>query len=216
MVPPMTVTEVRRFLGAMGFYRCFIKGYANIVKLLSDLLSGDNHKLKGEGAELSQEALQAYDQLKMKYMTAPVLAFADFEKPFLLETDTSKEGLGAVLSQKQPNGHYHPVAFASHTLYGGEKNYHLSKLEFLALKWAITEQFHEYLQYQPFTVQMDNNPLTYILTTPNLDAIGHRWVAALACFDMNIEYLRGVDNKVANTLSRATRPEKEAVDEILE
>ena len=148
-------------------------------------------------------------------MTAPVLAFADFKKPFLLETDASKEGLGAVLSQKQPDRHYHPIAFASCALHGGEKNYHLSN-EFLALKWAITEQFHEYLQYQPFTIWMNNNPLTYILTTPNLDAIGHRWVSTLASFDMNIEYLRGVNNKVADALSRVTRLEKEAVDEILE
>ena len=202
-------------MGATGFYHHFIKGYTNIAKPLSDLLSRDNSKLKGEGIELSQEALQAYDQLKMKCMTAPVLAFADFKKPFLLETDASKEGLGAVLSQKQPNRHYYPVAFASCALHGGEKNYHSSN-EFLALKWAITEQFCEYLQYQPFTIWMDNNPLTYILTTPNLDAIGHRWVATLASFDMNIEYLRGVDNKVADALSRVTRLEKEAVDEILE
>ena len=149
-------------------------------------------------------------------MTAPVLAFADFEKPFLFETDTSKEGLGVVLSQKQPNRHYHPVAFASCALHGREKNYHSSKFKFLALKWAITEQFCKYLQYHSFTIRTDNNPLTYVLTTPNLDTIGHRWVAALASFDMNIEYLRGVDNKVADTLSRATQLEKEAVDEILE
>ena len=107
-------------------------------------------------------------------MTSPVLAFTDFEKPFLLETDASKEGLGTVLSQKQEDGRYHPVAFASCALHGGKKNYHLSKLEFLALKWAITEQFREYLQYGPFVIRMNNNPLTYILTTPNLDAIGHR------------------------------------------
>ena len=184
--------------------------------MLSDLLSGDNSKLKGERVELSPEALQAYDELKMKCMTAPVLTFANFEKPFLLETDASKEGLGAFLSQQQPDGCYHPIVFASGALHRGEKNYHLSKLYFLALKWTITEQFSEYLQYQPFTVWMDKSPLTYVLTTPNLDTIGHRWVAALASFDMNIEYLRGVDNKGADALSRVTRLEKEAVDEILE
>ena len=80
------------------------------------------------------------------------------------------------------------------------------KLEFLALKWAMTEQFREYLQYQPFTVWTDNNPLTYILTTPNLDALGHCWVAALARYNMKLEYLKGSDNKVADTLSHA--PEK--------
>ena len=79
------------------------------------------------------------------------------------------------------------------------------------------EQFHKYLQYSHFTVRTDNNPLTYVLTTPNLDAIGHQWVAALAGFNMNIEYLRGTDNKVADVLSRVSiRLDKETVDEILE
>ena len=176
MAPLMTVTEVRHFLRAMGFYHRFIKGYANIAKPPSDLLSGDNSKLKGKRVDLSPEALVAYKDLKMRCMTAPVLAFADFKKPFMLETNTSKEGLGAVLSQKQSDGHYHPIAFASHALHGGEKNYHSSKLEFLAIKWVITEQFHEYLQYGHFIIRTDNNPLTYILMTPNLDAIRHRWV----------------------------------------
>ena len=128
-------------------------------------------------------------------MTTPVLAFADFEKEFQLETDTSSEGLGAVLSQKQEDGKWHPIAFGSWELKGGEAKYHSSKLEFLALKWAITEQFREYLQYRPFTVLTDNNPLTYILTTPNLDALGHRWVAALAGYNMTIRYLKGPDSK---------------------
>ena len=200
----MTVMEVRWFIGVMGFYCHFIKGYANIAKPLSDLLSGDNSKLKGERVELTSNALAAYEDLKMKCMTAPMLAFANFEKPFLLETDASKAGLGAILSQKQTDRHYHPIAFASHALHGREKNYHLSKLKFLALKWAITEQFHEHLQYGPFTTQLDKNPLTYVLTTPNLDAIGHRWVATLAGYNMNIEYLRGVDKKGADALSRVT------------
>ena len=111
----------------------------NIAKPLSDLLSGDNSKLKGERVELSPKALVAYEDLKMKCMTTPVLAFANFEKLFMLETDVSKEGLGAVLSQKQPNGCYHPKAFASCALHSREKNYYLLKLNFLALKWAITE-----------------------------------------------------------------------------
>ena len=107
----------------------------------------------------------------MKCLTAPVLVFTDFKKPFLLETDALIEGLGAVLSQKQDDGRYHPIAYASHGLKGGELKYHSSKLEFLALKWAVTEQFREYLQYQPFLVCTDNNPLTYIMTTPNFYAV---------------------------------------------
>ena len=106
-------------------------------------------------------------------MSAPILAFADYTKKFLLETDASKEGLGMVLSQKQEDGQYHPVAYGSQALTIHEKNYHSTKLEFLALKWAITEHFKEYLLYQPFLVRTDNNPLTYIMTTPNLDATGH-------------------------------------------
>ena len=137
----------------------------------------------------------------MKCLTASVLAFADFKKPFLLETDASIEGLGAVLFQKQDDGRYHPIAYASHGLKGGEFKYHSSKLEFLALKWAMTDQFKEYLQYQPFLIKTDNNPLTYVMTTPNLDAIGHRWVAAMAGYNFEIKYVHGSDNKVADALS---------------
>ena len=113
-------------------------------------------------------------------MQSPVLAFTDYTKDFLLETDASKEGLGAVLSQKQEDGWFHPVAYGSWALTTHEKNYHSTKLEFLALKWAVTEHFKEYLLYQPFLVRTDNNLLTYIMSTPNLDTTGHHWVSALA------------------------------------
>ena len=113
-----------------------------------------------------------------------MLVFPDFNKPFLLETDTSKEGLGAVLSQKQDDRHYHPVTFGNHSLMLMEKNYHSSKLEFLTLKWGVMEHFKEYLAYAPFVVRTDNNPLTYILTTPSLDATGHRWVGTLASLSL--------------------------------
>ena len=165
---------------------------------------------------LSPEAKDTFNTLKQKCMTAPVLAFADLEKPFLLETDTSALGLGAVLQQVQADGKLHPVTYASHALRKGEKNSHSSKLEFLALKWAVMEQFREYLYYRPFTVRTDNNPLTYILMTPNLDACGHRWVASLAQFNFKIEYLKGTDNKVADVLSRIeTHLEDDTVKELL-
>ena len=180
IAPPATYTQVQKFLGTTGYFRRFIKGYARIAKPLNDLLQGENSKLKSHPVGLPPDALAAFQELKIKCLTAPVLAFADFKKPFLLETDTSIEGLGAVLSQKQDDGHYHPVAYASCGLKGGELKYHSSKLDFLALKWAVTEQFREYLQYQPFLVRTDNNPLTYVMMTPNLDAVRHRWVAAMA------------------------------------
>ena len=99
-------------------------------------------------------------------MSNPVLAFADYIKEFLLQTDASKGGLGAVLSQKQADGHYHLVAYGSQALTAHEKYYHSTKLEFLALKWAVKEHFKEYLLYQPFLVKTDNNPLTYIMKPP--------------------------------------------------
>ena len=114
-----------------------------------------------------------FEALKQTCMNSPGLAFADYTKDFLLETDTSKEGLGAVLSQKQEDRWFHLVAYGSWVLITHEKNYHSMKLEFLALKWAIMEHFKEYLLYQPFLVKTDNNPLTYIMTTPTLDATGH-------------------------------------------
>ena len=216
MAPPANYTEVRCFLGMTGFFWRFIKNNARIAKPLNDILEGEASKMKSEAVTLPSEAIEAFEQLKMCCMTAPVLAFADFEKEFQLETDASSEGLGAVLSQKQPDGKWHPIAFGSRELKGGEAKYHSSKLEFLALKWAITEQFREYLQYRPFTVLTDNNPLTYILTTPNLDALGHWWVAALASYNMTIKYLKGSDNKVADTLNWIeTRLNPETVTELL-
>ena len=82
-----------------------------------------------------------------------------------------------------------------------EKNYHATKLEFLALKWAVTEHFLEYLPYQSFVVWTDNNQLTYIMLTPNLDATGHQWFDALAQFNFELEYQKGCDNMVADILS---------------
>ena len=80
---------------------------------MNNLLQGENSKLKSKSLGLPPDALAAFQELKMKCLTVPVLAFADFKKPFLLETDALIEGLGAVLSQKQDNGWYHPIAYAS-------------------------------------------------------------------------------------------------------
>ena len=140
--------------------------------------------------------------LKGKVQSMPVLVFPDFDKPFLLEMDASKEGLGAVLSQKQSDRQYHPIAFGSCSLTLAEKNYHSSKLEFLALKWSMTEHFKEYLMYAPFVVRTNNNPLTYVLKMPNLDAPGHQWVGALASFQFELKYQKGTDNGAVDTLSQ--------------
>ena len=100
IAPPAMYTQVHKFLGTMGYFRHFIKGYARITKLLNDLLQGENSKLKSQLLWLPPDTLAAFQELKMKCLTAPVLAFADFKNPFLLETDASIEGFGVVLSQK--------------------------------------------------------------------------------------------------------------------
>ena len=204
--PPDMYTKVKSFVGLVGHYRCFIKGFAKIAVPLYDLTSGDNKDKKSEHVDLSPEAHEAFDRLKAACLQAPILAFPDFNKPFLLEMDASKRGLGAVLSQKQADRRYHPIAYASHVMNETEQRYHSNKQEFLALKWAVTEQFHEYLSpygknRNEFVVCTDNNPLTYIFSSANLDAAGQRWVACLTSYNFSLEYQKGKDNTVANFLS---------------
>ena len=170
---PQTYMEICTFLGLIGHYREFIKGFTQIAQLLNEHLAGEGASRKLEWVSLSEDALETFQALKQACMSTPILAFADYTKDFLLETDTSEEGLGAVPSQKQADGQYHLVTYGSQALTTHENNYHSTKLEFLVLKWAITEHFKEYLLYEPFLVRTDNNPLTYIMTTPNLDATGH-------------------------------------------
>ena len=186
-------------LRTSGVLQEVYQGFTNIAHPLYDVLGKE---VKMGPVYLPPEAQEAVDVLKGKVQSVPVLVFPDFDKPFLLETDASKEGLGVVLSQKQNDGRYHPIAFRSRSLTPLEKNYHSSKLEFLALKWSVTEHFKEYLAYAPFVVQNNNNPLTYVLMTPNLDTTGHRWVGMLASFQFELEYQKGADNEAADALSR--------------
>ena len=133
-----------------------------------------------------------------------------------METDASGRGLGAVLSQKQADGQYHPIAYASCVMNETEQRYHSNKQEFLALKWAVMKQFHEYLSpfgknRNEFVVRTDNNPLTYIFSSTNLDVAGQRWVAHLASYNFSLEYQKGKDNTVADFLSQMSErlPEEE-------
>ena len=205
--PPDTYTKVKSFVGLVGHYRRFIKGFANIATPLYDLTSGENKDKKSEHLDLPPEAHKAFDHLKAACLQAPILSFPDFSKLFLLEMDASGKGLGAVLSQKKSNGRYHPVVYASHIMNETQQRYHSNKQEFLPLKWAVTEQFHEYLSpygknRNEFVVRTDNNPLTYIFSTANLDAAGQRWVAHLTSYNFTLEYQKGKDNTVIDFLSR--------------
>ena len=214
--PPDTYTKVKSFVGLVGHYRCFIKGFAKIAVPLYDLTSGDNKDKKSEHVDLSPEALEAFDHLKAAWLQAPILACPDFDKPFLLETDASGKGLGAVLSQKQADGRYHPIAYASCVMNETKQRYHSNKQEFLTLKWVVTEQFHEYLSpygknRNEFVVHTNNNPLTYIFSSANLDAAGQCWVAHLTSYNFSLEYQKGKDNTVADFLSQMNEclPEEE-------
>ena len=202
--PPWTYTEVHAFLGLVGHYRWFINGFACIMQLLNDHLTGEGASRKLEWVLLSEDALKAFEALKQACMTAPILAFTDYTKPFLLEADVSKDRLETVLSQKQADGWYHPVAYGSRALMPYKKNYHSTKLEFLELKLVVMEHFKEYMPYQPFLIKTDNNSLTYTMMTPNLRATGHWWVGALVRFNFQLEYQKGCDNTVVDVLSWVT------------
>ena len=196
---PQTYTEIQAFLGLVGHYQWFIKGFTCIAQPLNKLISGEGAIRKSEKVSLPEDTLKALDALKWACMSILVLAFADYTKEFLLETDVSREGFGSVLSQKQADEQYHPVAYGSQALMAHEKNYHSTKLKFLAVKWVVTEHFKEYLPYQPFLVRTDNNHLTYIMTTPNLDATGHQWVGALVRFSFQLVYQKGVESPLTST-----------------
>lgn len=119
-----------------------------------------------------------------------MLAFADPNKPYVLHVDASLKGLGAILYQEHSEG-LRPVAFASRKLKTSERNYPVHHLQFLALKWAVVDKFHGYLYGVRFTVRMYNNPLTYVLSTTKLSAVGHRWLSALSTYDFDVQYRPG-------------------------
>ncbi len=145
----------------------------------------------------------AFEELKRTLVDSVVLAHPDFERPFLLCTDASLDGLGAVLSQI-PAGEdkARPIAFASKALSRSQAKYPAHRLEFLALKWAVCDKFSHWLKGHEFTVWTDNNPLTYIMTKPKLDACEQRWVSKLAPYSFELKYVPGKLNVVADALSR--------------
>ena len=136
---PKTVTQVHSFLGFCNYYPKFIYKFAQIAKPLHKLCSGDNASKKKSLIVWDNECELAFLELKDRCSSTPILAYANYQKPFNIHTDTSELGLGAVLYQEQDDGTNRIIAYASRTLSKSEKKYYLHKLEFLALKWAITE-----------------------------------------------------------------------------
>lgn len=208
---------LRSFLGFAGYYRRFIKGYSAIAKPLNDLTRGYSstqknsqlHSIKPSqfdpkqpfGCRWSPACQHAFTTLIEKLTSAPVLGFANPQKPYVLHTDASTTGLGAALYQEQ-DGRMSVIAYASWGLTASESRYPAQKLEFLAIKWSVTEKFQDYLYGANFTVVTDNNPLTYVLTSAKLDAASHRWLAALSTFSFKLQYRAGRHNLDADYLSR--------------
>ena len=181
---PKTVGEVCQVIGLLGYYRKYIKDFSHKAKTIYDLLttklakedivkvkSHSRSKGKRDSGQLpsnhlinwAEERQVALEHLTKHFTSPPVKTYPNFEELFLLHTDASETGLGAVLYQQQ-NGVLRVIAYGSHTLSPSERNYHLhsGKLEFLALKWSICKQFRDCLYYAlSFRVYTDNNPLTY-------------------------------------------------------
>ncbi len=214
---PTNATELRSFLGFASYYHRFVEGFARIAaplhRLAAEFSSTKVRPRKQAGlgfvAAWSELCQQSFEELKVKLTTAPVLAYADFSQPFILEVDASHGGLGAVLSQEQ-EGKVRPIAYASRSLRPTERNmsnYSSMKLEFLALKWAMTEKFREYLLGSQCVVFTDNNPLSH-LSTAKLGATEQRWAAQLAAFNFQIRYRSGKSNRNTDALSRQNFPEE--------
>ena len=215
---PKTTKDVRRFLGFSGYYCRFIKGFAAIARPLNDLLVGHvtNPKARKKKAskrmpfEWTEKHQSSFDTIIDRLSNPPVLAYADYSLPFKVHTDASFDGLGAVLYQTQ-DGKERAIEYASRSLKPSEKNYPAHKMEFLVLKWAICEKFHDYLYGSLFEVITDNNPLTYVLTTAKLDATGQRWIASLSGYKFSKTYRSGKKNSDADGLSRCKASQEERV-----
>ena len=177
---PTTVMEVQSFLGFMGYYCRFIPKFMQVAWPLHDLTSGENVGKKKAAIKWDSRCQQAFDDLKKLCTMVPILAYANFSKPFKFHTDACGTGLGAVLYQTREDGIKAVIAFASRSLSTVESHYPAHKLEFLTLKWVVVKKFHNHLYFSTFNVHTDNNLLTYMLTTAKLDAASHCWVASLA------------------------------------
>ena len=220
-----SLAELRQFLGFASYYRRFVFKFSSLAGPLHDLVTEVNKSAKNQRSvsitrHWESKHQEAFDALKNSLISAPVLGFADHSIPFILETDASHDGLGAVLSQVQ-DGKTKVIAYASRRLRPSEKSHALyssMKLEFIAMKWAITEKFRGYLLGSKFTVLTDNSPLTYYKTA-KLSAREQVWAAQLAQFDFDIRHRSGKTNP-ADALSRLpVDPESESTvvpDEVVQ
>ena len=156
---PTDLKTLRLFLGLASYYRRFVPAFARVA--------GPLHALTKKDVEFvwSQACEEAFRKLKELLTTAPILRFPNFNEPFILETDATGSGLGAVLAQPQPDGTVHPITYASRSLQRHEKNYGITELEALGVVWAV-KRFRPYLYGHKCTVYTDHQALKSLLNTP--------------------------------------------------
>jgi len=192
---PTKVRDVQSFLGAMNFWRKFIPGFSSIARPLHNLTRKDTK------FEWTPECQTAFDVLKSKISSEPILKHPLHDKPFILETDASGFATGAVLMQEH-EGNLHPVEFYSHSLDQAQRNYSTPDQELLAIILALTNWRHllEGARH-PIRIRTDNQALKYFMTNRTLSRRQARWSEYLSRFDFTIEHIPGTKNR-ADALSR--------------
>uniref|UniRef100_A0A1A8MG90 ribonuclease H n=1 Tax=Nothobranchius pienaari TaxID=704102 RepID=A0A1A8MG90_9TELE len=194
---PKTRRELRRFLGVVGYYRCFCQNFATVVHPLTNLLSP---KVPFRWSEAAQSA---FASCKLLLTSAPVLKAPDLAKPFAVEVDASQVGAGAVLLQNDEDGVVHPVAYFSKKFTSCQSRYSTIEKETLALLMAL-QHFHVYVGVggEPLTVYTDHNPLIFLSRMFNQNQRLMRWALLLQEYHLDIRHKRGSENVIADCLSR--------------
>ncbi|KAJ4795897.1 polyprotein [Rhynchospora pubera] len=187
--PPNNQRQLRSFLGLTGYYRRFVRHYASIAAPLTDLLTKD-------GFHWSHKEQEAFEQLKMALMTAPVLSLPDFNRPFIVETDASGVGIGAVLSQDK-----HPVAFYSKKLSPLMQGKSTYIREMFAIQTAVMK-WRQYLLGRHFVIRTDHRSLHHMLQQTVQTPEQQQFCSKLVGYDFSIEYKPGASNAAADALSR--------------
>lgn len=191
---PQTQTEIKRFLGFIGYYRRFVKDFSKITQPLTACLK------KGKKVVIDSKYEEAFQKCKELLVNAPILQFPDMSKPFVLTTDASEVAIGAVLSQGSI-GSDKPVAYASRTLTETERRYSTIERELLAIVWA-TKHFRPYLYGNKFTIYTDHRPLAWLNKLKDLNSKLTRWRLKLQEYDFDIIHKSGKQNTNADALSR--------------
>jgi hypothetical protein len=191
---PKTTRDVRSFLGAVGYYRRFIPGFAEPTAKLTPLLK------KNAKFQWKPEHQEAMEQLKHAMTNPPVLKPPDFTKPFLVVTDASDYAIGGALMQIHDNKE-HPIRYWSRTLQPAERNYSTTDKEALAVVQCF-KQFRCYLLGAKVILFTDHQALKYVLTAPRPTGRIARWITTLLEYDYEIRHRPGNKNLLADSLSR--------------